>query len=221
MEETLTGYALEEPFPHLIVENFYNEKELELIWEELTFYTKPDKLLEAKDFGGIVDRTNSHALILDDIYGTSYRDLSNILKVNRKLFTSEALFLFSQIHGCCSIANDSNYDTTKIRYYHDNEYYEPHCDKPFQFLAFSYFYKEPKKFSGGEVYFPEYNYEYSCDNNSMIIFPGWGTHGVRKVSIKDSDYFEGCGRYAITSFFGCKSKPNKPNKSKSNESDSI
>tara|TARA_B100001250_G_scaffold298663_1_gene260221 strand:+ start:372 stop:992 length:621 start_codon:yes stop_codon:yes gene_type:complete len=205
MEETLTGYALEEPFPHLIVENFYNEKELELIWEELNFYTKPDKLLEAKEFGGIVDKTNSHALILDDIYGKSFRNLSNILTVNRKLFSSETLHLFAKIHACCSIANDSNYDTTKVRYYHDNEYYEPHTDKPFQFLAFSYFYKEPKKFSGGEVYFPEYNYEYSCDNNSIIIFPGWVTHGVRKVSIKDSDYFEGYGRYAITSFFGCKS----------------
>ena len=39
-----------EPFPHLIVEDFYNEKELELIWEELNFYTKPGKLLEAKDY---------------------------------------------------------------------------------------------------------------------------------------------------------------------------
>ena len=29
---------------------------------------------------------------------------------------------------------------------------------------------------------------------------------VKKISIKDSDYFEGCGRYAITSFFGCKDK---------------
>ena len=31
MGEVLTGYALEEPFPHLIVEDFYNEKELELV----------------------------------------------------------------------------------------------------------------------------------------------------------------------------------------------
>ena len=74
----------------------------------------------------------------------------------------------------------------------------------FQFLAFSYFYKEPKKFEGGQLYFPKYDYEVSCDNNSMIIFPGWVEHGVREVSIKESDYFEGWGRYAITSFFGSK-----------------
>ena len=40
----------------------------------------------------------------------------------------------------------------------------------------------------------------------MIIFPGWVEHGVREISIKDSDYFDGWGRYAITSFFGYKDK---------------
>ena len=40
----------------------------------------------------------------------------------------------------------------------------------------------------------------------MVIFPGWVEHGVNKVTIKDSDYFEGNGRYAITSFFGCRAK---------------
>ena len=56
--ETLKGNAFSDPFPHLILENFYNEEELELVWEELKFYTKPGKLLEAKDFGGVVNKTN-------------------------------------------------------------------------------------------------------------------------------------------------------------------
>ena len=206
MAEVLTGYALEEPFPHLIIEDFYNEEELQLIWEELTFYTKPGKLVEAKDFGGVVDKTNSHALELDGVYNEKYRNLSNILTVNRKLFTCEALHLFAKIHDCCWIATESNYDITKVRYYHNDEYYEPHTDKPFHFLAFSYFYKEPKRFSGGEVYFPDYNYEYSCDNNSMIILPGWVTHGVKQVKIDNSDYYDGYGRYCISSFFGSKSR---------------
>ena len=36
-----------------------------------------------------------------------------------------------------------------------------------------------------------------------IIFPGWVQHGVRTVTIKDSDYYDGFGRYAITSFMSC------------------
>ena len=46
----------EEPFPHLILKNFYNKEELKLIWEELDFYTKDGKLFEAKNFGGIPEK---------------------------------------------------------------------------------------------------------------------------------------------------------------------
>ena len=210
-DEQLSAYASESPFPHLIIDNFYNPEELELIWEELNFYTKPGKLLEAKDYGGVVGYTNAKALMLDSVYkdysnndGNNYRNLSNILTVNKKLFTSGVLDTFAGIHDCCCIANQSNSDTTKVRYYHNGEGYDPHTDKGFQFLAFSYYYKEPKKFTGGQLYFPKYDYEISCDNNSMIIFPGWVEHGVQEVKIEDSDYFDGWGRYAITSFFGFK-----------------
>ena len=204
--ETIKGSGFKEPFPHLIFSNFYNEQELDLIWEELNFYTKPNKLFDAKDFGGIVDRTNSHAIALDGVYSQKYRRLSNILTVNRKLFEPDVLNSFAKIDDCCEIATECNYDVTKIRYYHDKEYYKPHIDSAFHFLAFSYFYKEPKKFSGGEIIFPKYDYKYSCDNNSMIIFPGWVEHGVKEVSIDNSDYYDGQGRYCISNFFGFKHK---------------
>ena len=203
--ENLSCDVFNDPFPHLVIKNFYNEEELKLIWEELNFYTKPDKLLEAKDFGGVVDATNSHAIVLDDVYKIN-RKLSNILTVTRKIFNSGILDVFSNIHDCCCIAKESNWDCTKVRYYHNGEYYEPHTDKSMQFLAFYYIYKEPKKFTGGEVCFPKYDYEYGCDANSIIIFPGWVEHGVKEIKIEDSEYYDGWGRYAITNFFGSKSK---------------
>jgi Rps23 Pro-64 3,4-dihydroxylase Tpa1-like proline 4-hydroxylase len=204
--EQLEGISYEKPFPHLVIENFYNPKELELIWEELKFYTKSGKLFEAKDFGGVVDFTNSHALMLDELYSEKYRVISNILTVNRKLFDPGILDAFAKIHDCCSIVRDSNWDFTKVRYYHDEEYYSAHTDRSFQFIACWYCYKEPKKFIGGELYLPKYDYTYNCNNNSMIIFPGWVEHEVKKVSIKDSDYYDGYGRYCISSFFGNKGK---------------
>ena len=196
-----------EPFPHLIIEDFYDEEELELIWEELNFYTKPGKLLGAKDYGGVITKTNAKALELDGVYqnyttnnGPNYRSISNILTVNRKLFTSGVLKTYSTIHDCCSLATEVFSDATKVRYYHDGEFYKPHVDKTMTTLAFSYFYKEPKLFSGGELYFPKYDYEISCLNNSFIILPGWVRHGVKKVKIADSDYYKGHGRYAVTQF---------------------
>tara|TARA_B100001989_G_scaffold854_1_gene624 strand:+ start:929 stop:1561 length:633 start_codon:yes stop_codon:yes gene_type:complete len=204
--QTLDTFILNDPFPHMIVENFYNDDELKLIWEELDFYTKDGKLFDAEEFGGIVNKTNSKAIWLDKVFPKKYRSLSNILTVNRKLFDSAVLDAFSSVHDCCSIAKFVNHDTTKVRYYHDGNYYEPHTDKTVQFLGFSYFYREPKKFEGGELIFPKYDYTFSCDNNSLIMMPGWVEHGVSKVSIKDSDYFDGYGRYAITSFFSNKDK---------------
>ena len=214
MSQKLICNAFEKPFPHLIVNNFYNDEELELIWEELKFYTKPGKLLEAKDFGGVVEKTNHRALQLDVIYD-GYRDLSNILTVNRKLFTSKILDVFAEIHESCWIAPMSDYDITKVRYYHDKEYYGAHADISFQFLGFSYFYKEPKKFTGGELFFPRHNYELTCENNSIIILPGWVKHGVKEVKIEDSNYYDGWGRYSITSFF------TNANQKMINESDTI
>ena len=204
--QTLDTFLLKDPFPHMIVENFYNDDELKLIWEELDFYTKDGKLFDAEEFGGIVNKTNSKAIWLDKVFSKKYRNLSNILKVNRKLFDSAILDAFSSIHDCCSIAKFCNHDTTKVRYYHDGNYYEPHTDKTVQFLGFSYFYREPKKFEGGELMFPKYDYTFDCPNNSLIMMPGWVEHGVSKISIKNSDYFDGYGRYAVTSFFGMKDK---------------
>ena len=110
--EELEGIAFKKPFPHLIINNFYTSEELKLLWEEFKFYTKPGKLLEAKGFGGVVDKTNSHALPLDAIYKDfskhdrpNYRLLSNILTVTRKLFTSTTIERFSEIDDCCCIAN--------------------------------------------------------------------------------------------------------------------
>lgn len=212
MKEQLEAEIYCEPFPLMVVNNFYNQQELDLIWKELDFYTAPNKLVSAENYGGVVGYTNAKALILDDLYrnyesnekGVDYRKISNILTVNRKLFECGVLDTFANIHGCVSIANKTNHDITKVRYYHDGEYYDPHTDKSTMFLAFSYFYREPKKFVGGDLEFPKYDFKLPCTNNSMVIFPGWVEHGVRKVKIKDSDYYDGWGRYAITSFFSCR-----------------
>ncbi len=193
------------PFPHAIFRNFYDNHELGLIWEELNFYTRPNKLLDVEEYAGVVGSTNARAIILDDVYDNN-RSISNILTANRKIFNEETLEIFSNISDCCSLARDCNWDVTKVRYYHHGEYYKPHIDKAMPFLAFSYFHKQPKRFTGGELVFPKYDYSFDCDDNSLIIFPGWVEHGVNEVSIQNSDYYDGYGRYAITSFFGFKLK---------------
>ena len=203
--QNISADAYIEPFPHMVFHNFYTNEELELIWEELKFYTKPNKLLNVEEYQGVVGYTKAKALQLDVVYKEN-RVLSNILEVSRKVLDKQVLEPFSKLDDCCTLAKSANYDVTKVRYYHNGDYYKPHTDTFFEFLAFSYFYKEPKKFDGGNLIFPKYDYEFSCGHNSLIMMPAWVEHGVSEVSIKDSDYYEGYGRYAITHFFGCNQK---------------
>ena len=202
--QNISADAYIEPFPHIVFHDFYTDEELDLIWEELKFYTRPNKLFDVEDYMGVVGYTKAKALHLDSVYTGKNRVLSNILEVTRKVFNKEILETFSKLDDCCSFAKFTNYDHTKVRYYHNGDYYKPHTDTYFEFLAFSYFYKEPKRFDGGNLIFPKYDYEFNCEHNSIIMMPAWVEHGVSEVTIKDSDYYDGYGRYAITHFFGCK-----------------
>lgn len=197
MEFTIVN---KEPFPLLVVENFYSEEEQELIWQELDWLTNPGKLLSPKNYGGATSKTESRAVQLDNVYQD--RKFSNILRVNRKLFDCNVLWPFSRLHDCCYNARKCDWDRTKIRYYYDGESYGAHRDPKAQFLACSYFYREPKKFEGGQLRFPKYDITLESKNNSIVIFPGWVEHEVVEVSINDGEYYSGNGRYCMTQFFG-------------------
>ena len=95
MTQNIIADAFTDPFPHLIFHNFYDEEELDLIWEELNFYTKPNKLFDVKDYNGVVGYTKSKAIQLDLVYSGMNRKLSNILEVSRKVFDDKILEPFS------------------------------------------------------------------------------------------------------------------------------
>jgi hypothetical protein len=195
-------HKLSEPFPHLIVENMYNQEELDLIWEELNFLTKPHKFLQHDPGTGTVDTTGaskseSKSIYLDYIY--KERSTSNILTVNRKLFFGGYLHIFSQISPLCSSAKIQSLDRTKIRYYENDSEYLPHIDY-YNYTCITFFYKKPKLFEGGELYFPEYNYTLDCDNNHMIIFPSCILHAAKKVTMKGDHNCSGNGRYSMMQF---------------------
>ena len=77
-----------------------------MIWEELNFYTKPNKLFDVEDYQGVVGYTKAKAIHLDSVYIGKNRVLSNILEVSRKVFDNQVLEPFSNLHDCCSFANN-------------------------------------------------------------------------------------------------------------------
>lgn len=189
------------PFPHIIFTDYFTEDQLKDIWEELIFLSKPDKLFEPgihHGAGGKGGSTNSRAVCLEE----SYRiySLSNILKIYDTILLEPEINQAIQEWATYLRLKFIERKITKVRYYHNGDKYDRHTDYRQDFLLFSYFNKEPKKFNGGEVYFPEYEYQFECNNNSLIIFPGYIEHEVKEVFIEDNDYWAGNGRYCISQF---------------------
>lgn len=200
MSLTLQKYV--EPFPHIIVHNMYSDEELRLIWQELDFLTHPHKLSEPAEYGAASNPdgtflTTAKALILDFVY--TDRKMSNILTVNRKLFNQGYLDIFSELDPTLKFMSLISQDMTKIRYYQNNERYEPHTDYTYPALALSYFHREPKLFSGGELIFPSHLHKFDCLHNSMILFPGYVEHQVSKITTNEKPY-SGGSRYCMTQF---------------------
>lgn len=192
------------PFPHLIIRNTFNEHELNLIWRELEFLNSPSKLARPCFNSTAVDQltglslSNNYSLFLDDVY--TKREVSDILSINKKILDPgivEAFSGLSPLHGHINIIDRY---TTMIRYYETGEYYRGHRDNA-RFTALSYFFKEPKSFTGGDLHFDDFDYTVNIENNMTILFVGGIIHSTTELSMTDhTERFSGYGRYAMSQF---------------------
>lgn len=193
----------EKPFPYLIIEDFYDEEELGRVWRELDFLLDGDKLMGPEDTGAAsysdgTPAKQNRGLFLDNLY--TNRSISNILTVNRKLMKSGIMQEISKHSLLFKGLPDCNGDDTLVSYYENKDHYAQHRDI-YNFTSLHWFFKEPKKFTGGDLSFHEFDVEIPCENNKMILFPSSIHHGVSEVKMEDSDVGKGLGRFCISQFF--------------------
>ena len=98
-----------------------------------------------------------------------------------------------------------NFDTTQISYYEKNDYYGAHTDASI-LTALTWFYKEPKKFQGGDIFFTDYDLQHSIQNNSTLIFPSCIKHSVSTIEMGDENLNKRLGRFCMAQFFQIKSE---------------
>jgi hypothetical protein len=193
---------IEQPFPFLEIKNLYNDEELKLIWQELEFLNCLNKLESPEKTGTALDEKKkvplkkNVGLFLDNIY--TKRNISNILTVNPKLFSEQIVNAFVELSFAYEFIKKTNNDKTLISYYENGGYYKPHEDKSL-FTAVTWFFKEPKAFTGGDLYFTDYNIQVEIENNMSVIFPSFVKHAVDKIILKNKNLV-GYGRYAMTQF---------------------
>jgi hypothetical protein len=165
-----------------IIDDFYSETELSEIKDELkllsavaelkVFVNKPAKDEEDNP------KQKSNSLFLDKFY-RGKRELSKVLKINRKLFSSELQTKLIEKNLFYEHIFHSDFDTTLLNFYKPTDYYKPHRDTSC-FTALTFFKLE--EFSGGNLVFPEYDIKVEAVENRLVIFPGFILHGSEEVT---------------------------------------
>ena len=64
----------------------------------------------------------------------------------------------------------------------------------------TWFFKEPKKFIGGDLLFPNYNELVKIENNLTVIFPSCIHHEVIPIKMEKRFTNMGLGRYSLSNF---------------------
>ena len=160
--------------------------------------------------GGAVDKLTQqplpkhYGIDLDAIYDRR-REISDILTLNRKAFDPSVLDTLSQLSPLILDIKMVNEDFTKIKYYEDGEYYKSHQDVA-RFTMLTYLYKEPKAFTGGDLYFEDFNYTIPIENNMLVFFTGCIHHTSTELKMTDhiNKKCSGYGKYTIAQFLGAR-----------------
>ena len=192
-------------FPFLIVDDLYSKNEQELIWEELRFH-KDNFTLDyktgtegvAKDKNG-KPIANLTRIYLDDIYGDNRQD-SDILNVYTKIVSQDVREAYRNTTPSWRTFEITNKDCSLVSYYENQQDYKEHFDK-FMHTALVWFYKEPKRFTGGDLTFTQSKKTVECKHNRMVLFPSYYLHAVDEVSMEYKYRGKGLGRYCLTHFY--------------------
>lgn len=193
-----------DPFPHIIIENFYSSEELKYIWEELEFLTKnklkdPHETAPAVTETGKILKKNKACFLLHEY--SNDRTKSPILYYTNKLYNPNFVKEVSSKHWLFRYLHICNYDAYLVSYYENGDYYDAHYDTSV-LTCFIHLFKEPKCFSGGDLYLPEYDYTFKNTNNRLILFPSSIFHQVNPITMKEEHSNSCNGRYTISKFMG-------------------
>jgi Rps23 Pro-64 3,4-dihydroxylase Tpa1-like proline 4-hydroxylase len=124
---------------------------------------------------------------------------SNVKELLNKFYSNPELvhqiekvdFLFFKTFMSCEKAS------VLVSYYGEGDYYLPHADDS-KITSITWFYKEPKLFTGGDLYFPDIELIIPPKNGRTLFFYGSLPHGVSKTFVNSNA--SDSGRFSVTKF---------------------
>jgi len=191
-----------EPFPHVIIDEFYDEEELKKIFIEI-YYLFPKLKSLGRRLGTAVDTvsgeymSSGNALCLDSHFRDSQN--SDIVKITDKIFLPSLLGTIANVHPLYGHAKNLSGGNTILKYYNDKDKYKSHQDSA-RFTFLSWFCKEPKAFEGGDLVFQQFNnYKIEFKNNRGVFFCGAVYHESTPLKF-NKDAKEDSGKFVVTKF---------------------
>ena len=208
MKKQKVNFIQHSAFPYIVADNWYSPEEEAHIWKEIEFLTaRPENFEPADNEVGLIARNKDQTpkgkhnrLYPDRIFTQNYRDRSHILFYNRKQLMKPFLDFVEKSLPQGRHWKSTNADSTLISYYEDGDHYGAHWDSATTTIL-RWFFKEPKKFKGGDLTFTDSGEVVKCKHNRMILFPGYYMHTVDPIKINKKNQNKGLGRYTLTTFY--------------------
>ena len=198
-------------YPYILIDEFYDKKEEELIWQELEFYSgkyvnadqdtsgnRPKALDRVSEAGKL--RNSSNRIYLDQVYTQGSRHFSNILNVYGKITSEDVMKVVRDNMPTAPILEHSNYDLSQISYYDSGDFYGNHADI-YGYTVLVWFFKEPKRFNGGDFMLLGPNKLIECKHNRLVMIPSYYMHSVTPITMEEKYRNKGLGRYTLTHFY--------------------
>jgi len=193
--------SIQKPFFHVIIEETFDKQEYYEVWNELLFLQP--KMKNGHETGAAHNvygaaSKNGFGIFLNDIFVSG--NYSQIFRSTRKFFNNSSIadaIESDKSDTYFKLFNRVIRDSVLVQCYKNGDYYFPHNDQSL-FTIVSMMYNLPKKYSGGELYFPEYDHKISLENNCSLIFPSVLLHEVKEVKLDSSDPKD--FRYTISLF---------------------
>ncbi len=190
----------------VVVDDTYNEEQARLIKKELVYFNEPHKMWDPDETSSAYDTSGkmmkkNKGIFLDFVYKDSrYSDIiTSAISVWRNKEVVSNLMEFNSLFKMVKYFRGMS---SLISYYENSDYYKAHQDNA-AFTVVTYFFNEPKKFSGGDIILYSDNYEKKAVvevmNNRSIIFPSCTAHEVTPI-VMQPDAKKGDGRYCISHF---------------------
>ena len=192
-------------YPYVVIDNWYTKSEEKAVWKELEFYNSlPSQIIDraentavAKNQGKALGK--SYRWYLDFLYTQDGRYQSAILNCLYKATSPELLLSTKDFDPYHNMIKSSTDIASLISYYENNDYYDEHFDT-YNWTLLIWYFKQPKKFEGGNFTLTGPNDEIECKHNRAILFPCSYNHKITPVTM-NNDNDEKNGRYTITHFY--------------------